>query len=638
MKKLLVANRSEIALRIFHTAQRMGLATVAVYSAADAASLHVKAADQAICIGPGPSAESYLAIDKVIAAARTSGADAIHPGYGFLAENAEFADAVLAAGLTWVGPTPASMRAMGNKAGAKRLLVDKGVPMLPGYSGTDQSDATLFAEATKIGTPLMIKAAAGGGGRGMRLVIDLADFAAQLTRARSEALAGFGSDEMILERALLNPKHVEVQVFGDAFGHIIHLGERDCSVQRRNQKIIEEAPSPALNDSQRQAVYTAALNAARAVNYEGAGTMEFLLEGDYFYFMEMNTRLQVEHPVTEALTGLDLVELQLRVARKEPLDKALHGMVAEEGHLARLLAGQPFVKPGHAIEVRLCAEDPTRDFMPQAGEVTHWHAPAHTRVETALHDGAVIPPFYDSMIAKLITHASSRDDARAQLARALEETVVTGIPTNQAFLATLLRDEVFAAGAATTKLIESSYADPASRAAPATPEVLQAAARALADVGAARHPAEWRHWSNVADREAVFSLKEKKAEEVHLVRFSSHSPVARGYRTFVHNHQVTVQHGAASWCFVDVTNAPPVKKSNALKEGRLTAPMNGKLAYIAAPGLVKANTPLAVVEAMKMEHPLVLPADVTVTIAHVVQGTQVAPMQLLVEFKPVEAV
>ena len=637
MNKLLVANRSEIALRIFRTAQRMGLATVAVYSEADAQALHVAAADEAVCIGPGPSAESYLCINKVIAAAKTVGSDAIHPGYGFLAENADFADAVLLAGLTWVGPTPASMRAMGNKAGAKRLLANQGVPMLPGYSGTDQSDATLQAEATRIGMPLMIKAAAGGGGRGMRLVTNFGEFTLQLARARSEALASFGSDEMILERALLNPKHVEVQVFGDAFGHIIHLGERDCSVQRRNQKIIEEAPSPALNDTQRQAIYAAALNAARAVRYEGAGTMEFLLEGEHFYFMEMNTRLQVEHPVTEALTGLDLVELQLRVARREPLEAALRGAVAEESHLARLLGGQPFVKPGHAIEVRLCAEDPAKDFMPQAGTVTHWHAPAHARVETALHDGAIIAPFYDSMIAKLITHASSRDDARAQLARALEDTVVTGIATNQAFLATLLRDEVFATGTATTKLIETRYADAATRSSLVTPEVLQAAARALADAGAARHPPEWRHWSNIADPETVFSLKQLHAEEVHLVRFSSHSPAVNGMRTFVSAPQVTVQRGAASWCLVDVTNAPPAKKNNALKEGRLTAPMNGKLAFIAAPGLVKANTPLAVVEAMKMEHPLVLPADVMVTLAHVAVGTQVAPLQLLIEFKPVEA-
>ena len=625
----------------------MGIHTVAVYSDADAQAMHVRAADQAVRIGAGPSADSYLNIANVLAAAQASGADAIHPGYGFLAENAEFADAVLAAGLIWVGPTPESMRAMGNKAGAKRLLADKDVPLLPGYSGLDQTDDVLATEAQRIGAPLMIKAAAGGGGRGMRLVTDLADFAAQLARARSEALASFGSEEMILERALLNPKHVEVQVFGDTFGHIIHLGERDCSVQRRNQKVIEEAPSPSITTAQRAQVYEAALNAARAVQYQGAGTMEFLFEAGQCYFMEMNTRLQVEHPITEALTGLDLVELQLRVARREPLEAALRAMVPQEAHLASLLGGQPFVNAAHSIEVRLCAEDPLRDFMPQAGTVAHWSVPDTIRVETAMHSGAVVPPFYDSMIAKLIVTAPTREAARAQLASALEATQVHGLATNREFLVTLLRDATFAAGEATTKLIEARYAEPTSRGSLPSAEVAHIAARALAQYAARAVPREWQHWSNIADREYVFKLQAlfqaegTASQEPSLVRLSpvlAQTPISKEWQVHVGPHpdgaRVYVQRGAASWGYVDVSHAPPVKKNNALKEGRLSAPMNGKIAYVAPLGIVAANTPLVVIEAMKMEHPLVLPADVQLTVAHVAAGVQVAPGQLLVEFTP----
>src|SRR5262245_39714191 len=367
--KILVANRGEIALRIMRTAKRLGYGTVAVYSDADRDALHVREADQAVRIGEALPAQSYLRIDAIIEVAKASGASAVHPGYGFLAENEEFAQACRDAGLVFIGPSPDAIKAMGNKAGAKEIMRKAGVPVVPGYQGADQSDVAMLAEANKIGFPVMIKAVAGGGGRGMRLVADAAAFPDALRSARSEAKAAFGDGAVILERAIQNPRHIEIQVFGDRYGNAIHLGERDCSVQRRHQKRIEEAPSPAVSHRLRQRMGDVAVAAVRALRYEGAGTLEFLLDdGGEFYFMEMNTRLQVEHPVTEAITGLDLVELQLRVAGGEPL-----GLVQEEIKFA-----------GHAIEIRLCAEDAAHDFMPQSGIMARWQVPDGARVEHAL--------------------------------------------------------------------------------------------------------------------------------------------------------------------------------------------------------------------------------------------------------------
>jgi geranyl-CoA carboxylase alpha subunit len=421
-KSLLVANRGEIAVRVMRTAKRMGLRTIAVYSDADRDAPHVRAADAAFHIGGSSPRESYLNIQSVLGAE----GEAVHPGYGFLSENAEFAEAVQKAGRTWIGPPPGAIRAMGDKANAKAIAAMAGVPVLPTYDKDPEF-------------PLMIKALAGGGGRGMRLVLAKADLEASLKTAQSEAQHAFGDSRVLLEKALLDPRHVEVQVFADSHGSCIHLGERDCSVQRRHQKLVEESPSPAVDAKLRAAMGAAAIAAARAVGYVGAGTVEFLLEDGKFWFMEMNTRLQVEHPVTEAITGLDLVEWQLRVAAGEALP-----------------ATQEQVRfSGHAIEVRLCAEDPEQDFLPRAGTLAQWSPSAAVRVDHALESGMEIPPFYDSMIAKLIAHAPTRDAARAKLAAALDETVAVGVPTNKDFLASVLRDRRFAIGEATTGFLSS---------------------------------------------------------------------------------------------------------------------------------------------------------------------------------------
>jgi geranyl-CoA carboxylase alpha subunit len=439
--KILVANRGEIALRVVRSAHALGYRTVAVYSEADAGAPHVRAADQAVAIGPAAPAQSYLDIGALIRAARASGADAVHPGYGFLAENADFAAACAEAGLVFIGPPAEAIRAMGDKARAKRLMAAAGVPCIPGFDSDDPADQApqrLAQEAARIGFPLMIKASAGGGGRGMRRVERAEDFAAALQRAQSEALGAFGDATVILERALDGARHVEVQVFADRHGQVVHLGERDCSVQRRHQKLVEEAPSPAVDAALRERMGACAVAAARAIGYEGAGTLEFLLDAQGgFHFMEMNTRLQVEHPVTEALTGLDLVEWQLRVAAGEPLPLA-----------------QPQIRfAGHAIEVRLCAEDAPAGFVPRSGLLRRWQPPPGLRVEHALHSGAAVPPHYDSMVAKFVAHGATREDARRRLLRGLRETVALGVTTNQAFLARCLEHPVFAAGAATTAFV-----------------------------------------------------------------------------------------------------------------------------------------------------------------------------------------
>jgi geranyl-CoA carboxylase alpha subunit len=434
---VLVANRGEIALRVLRTVRRMGYGSVAVYSEADRGSPHVQAADRAVCIGPAAPAQSYLNIDAIIAAARLAGADAIHPGYGFLSENDAFADAVDAAGLVFIGPSGDNIRAMGNKAGAKRLMQAAGMPCIPGYEGPNdsegQSDDTFVREAERIGFPIMCKAAAGGGGRGMRLVQQASDLPAALASARSEARTAFGSAELILERAVRTPRHVEIQLLADSHGHVVHLGERDCSVQRRHQKVIEEAPSPAVDAALRQRMGEAAVHSARTLGYIGAGTMEFLLDAEgNFYFMEMNTRLQVEHAVTEAITGLDLVEWQLRVAAGEAL----------------AFAQQDIQLDGHAIEVRLTAEDVPAGFLPQTGPVLRWRPPvAHdVRIDSALIEGGEVSPHYDSMVAKLVAHGRDREEARRKLLSAVRHCVLLGLPSNQVFLADCLSDAVFVEG------------------------------------------------------------------------------------------------------------------------------------------------------------------------------------------------
>ncbi len=443
---ILIANRGEIACRVIDTARRLGLRTVAVYSDADRDARHVKLADDAVHIGGSAPADSYLRGDAIIAAAQQAGAQAIHPGYGFLSENEAFAAAVGAAGLAFIGAPASAIAAMGNKAAAKRLMIAAGVPCVPGYEGEDQSDAALTEAAAKIGFPLMIKAAAGGGGRGMRIVHGADDLAAGLQLARSEAENAFGSGELILEKAVIAPRHVEVQVFADDHGTTLHLGERDCSVQRRHQKVLEEAPCPVMTPELRKEMTDAAIAAARAVDYRGAGTVEFLLDASgAFYFLEMNTRLQVEHPVTEAITGLDLVELQIIVAQGLPLP----------------LAQADVRLDGHAIEARLYAEDPGADFAPATGPIALWQAPdgEGMRTDTGIETGGEVSPFYDSMLAKVIGIGPSRDVARRRLVAGLKETALLGLTTNRGFLIDALNQPGFADGSATTAFIAETYPD-----------------------------------------------------------------------------------------------------------------------------------------------------------------------------------
>lgn len=445
---ILVANRGEVALRIMRSAHKLGVPTVAIYTDTERDALHVRAAHKAVRIASDRYPSAYLDQEAILAACKLAGACAVHPGYGFLAENAEFAQRVNEAGLRWIGPTASSMRAMGDKAHAKQNLLKLGVPILPGYHDEQQDEPTLLAEGARIGFPLMIKAAAGGGGRGMRLVKELADLRQQLASARSEAEKAFGDGRLVLERALIAPRHIEVQILADHHGKVLHLGERDCSVQRRHQKLIEEAPSPAVSVELRERLGRAAVSIARACDYQGLGTVEFLLDqhGE-FWFIEMNTRLQVEHGVTEAITDLDLVEWQLRVASGEPL------LFSQQDIDQRLRTG------GHAIEVRLCAEDADNDFLPQSGPVLVWQGPSSLRCDHGLERGAQVSTNFDSMLAKLIAHGSSREQARVRLQTGLSETVLLGVANNLDFLHHCIVQHEFIDGAATTAFLDTTIKD-----------------------------------------------------------------------------------------------------------------------------------------------------------------------------------
>jgi len=582
-KTLLVANRGEIALRVMRTAKRMGLRTIAVYSDADRDAPHVRAADAAVHIGGSSPKDSYLNIKAVLQAE----GDAVHPGYGFLSENPDFAEAVQQSGRVWIGPPPSAIRSMGDKANAKAVAARAGVPVLPTYGKNPEF-------------PLMIKALAGGGGRGIRIVLAEKDLPEVLKTAQSEAQHSFGDSRVLLEKALLNPRHVEVQIFADALGNCIHLGERDCSVQRRHQKLIEESPSPAVNANLRAAMGEAAIKAAKAVGYVGAGTVEFLLEDGKFWFMEMNTRLQVEHPVTEALTGHDLVEWQLRVAAGEPLP-----------------VRQEDVKfSGHAIEVRLCAEDPAKDFLPQGGRLVLWQPSTAVRVDHALESGSEIPPYYDSMIAKLIAHAPSRDAARERLASALDETVALGIPTNKAFLAAVLRDEDFGSGKATTGFL-SERRFPERK--PEESDLILAANLLAGDYG------EWTGWSN----SAAHSARMRFLGEVRDFK------IGRLAEPPVHVVDGDTVH-YAGFSLRNTLYDPPERKDVDALAGRLVAPMNGRVVSVPAKAgtTVAKGKPLVVLEAMKMEHGLNLNFDSRIKSVHVAAGAQVSPGKLLVEFEP----
>jgi geranyl-CoA carboxylase alpha subunit len=634
--KVLIANRGEIARRIMRTARRMGLHTVAVYSDADRDAPHVREADTAVRIGAASPRESYLSIAAIIEAAQQSGANAVHPGYGFLAESADFAQEVIDAGLTWVGPPPAVIRRMGDKAGAKRIARDAGVPTIPGYDGADQSDTALAKAAREIGFPVMVKAAAGGGGRGMRFVRSVEDLGGALAAARSEAQHAFGDGRLLLERAIAGARHVEVQVFADQHGNIVHLGERDCSVQRRHQKLIEESPSPAVDAALREKLGGAAVALARAVNYIGAGTMEFLLEADAFYFMEMNTRLQVEHPVSEAITGADLVEWQLRVARGERFTRA-----------------QSDIRfAGHAIEARLCAEDPAQNFLPQAGRMALWIPAGGVRTDHAAESGMDISPHYDSMIAKVIVRGATRDEARERLARALDDTVALGVATNKAFLARVLRDGEFATRGATTDFLNRRFAG----AEPPAPDA-ETLAIAAALLAAGAGFGEWNSWSNnparimrarfgdtdVALRRSDDAWHAQVGDtEVMLRGLSITPPYARVTlngvsRTvaFAVDDRVHLSHDGQSHSLQNTVHAP-ARRTAAAADGRLLAPMNGRVVAVSAIAgdTAEAGRALVVLEAMKMEHALSVPAPARVKAVHVAPGAQVSPGQLLIELEP----
>ena len=653
--KILIANRGEIACRVMRTAKELGYRTVAVYSVADAGARHVQVADEAVCIGPAQVNQSYLLIDAIIAAAKKTGADAIHPGYGFLSENADFARACEAAGIVFIGPTVEAIHLMGSKRLSKIAMLEAGVPCIPGYEGAAQDEDTLIREAGRIGYPLMIKASAGGGGRGMRLVHEASELAEQIRTARSEAQNAFGSGELILERAVIKPRHVEIQVFGDQLGNIVYLGERDCSVQRRHQKVVEEAPCPVMTPTLRQAMGEAAVKAAASVNYVGAGTVEFLLDqSGEFFFLEMNTRLQVEHPVTELITGQDLVAWQIRAAAGQPLP-----LKQDEIRLT-----------GHAMEVRLYAEDAAHNFLPQTGQVLRWEPELldGVRIDHGLVEGQEISPFYDPMLAKIIAYGATRDDARRKLVRAVEECVLLGVNGNQRFLANLLANPEFASGNATTAFIAEHFnADPSLTAqAPAASELAIAAALLYQQSANARaHQRELAGWRSAGSAPWQFTLKH--GEQKHRVNLEVQVAGSQpSLLATVGDTQVSLtllasdgrwltleldgirrriayqQQGEQLWLYghygnlelLDVTHEP-AGGQNAASSGAVKAPMDGAIVdvLVSEGERVSKGQLLVVLEAMKMEHPMKAGVDGTVRRIGISKGDQVKNRQLLVEIE-----
>ena len=618
-KSVLVANRGEIACRVFRTARRMGLRTIAVYSEADAKALHVREADEAVLIGPAPARDSYLDAAKVLAAAKATGAEAIHPGYGFLSENADFAEAVMAAGLVWIGPPPAAIRAMGLKDAAKSLMIEAGVPVTPGYLGEDQSPERLQKEADAIGYPVLIKAVAGGGGKGMKKVERAEDFADGLASAQREGQSSFGDPRVLIEKYITRPRHIEVQVFGDKHGTVVHLHERDCSLQRRHQKVIEEAPAPGMDAATRKAVTDAAVRAARAVNYEGAGTIEFIadasdgLKPDRIWFMEMNTRLQVEHPVTEAITGVDLVEWQLRVAAGEPIP----------------LKQADIPLNGWAMEARLYAEDPANGFLPSIGKLEHFVLPEGVRIDTGVEEGGEVSQFYDPMIAKLIVHAETREDAADMLAEAAGQVQVWPVRTNAAFVMKCLEHPRFVVGDVDTGFIAAE--ETALAAEPLSEMGIEDAAhylRHIVQTGPGDNAAS--PWDNVsgavgfrANAPARMSQSIVVDGEPHLARLldDDDHPMTRLLGLSA-NRVIAFENGSA----FDVSAfARGGAASGPAADGSLRAPMPGKIvATPAKPGdTVARGQPVVVLEAMKMEHALVAPFDGVVAEIAVAVGDQV---------------
>jgi geranyl-CoA carboxylase alpha subunit len=653
---LLIANRGEIALRIMRTARAEGYRTVAVYSDADCDALHAQTADIAVAIGGQTSAESYLDIQTILDAAKKSGATAVHPGYGFLAENAEFASACEENGLSFIGPSAEVIELMGNKRKAKEFVAAAGVPCIPGFQGA-QDDDTLIAEARRIGFPLMIKAAAGGGGRGMRLAHGDSELASQLRAARSESMSAFGSDELILEKALVNARHIEIQVFADHHGNCIHLGERDCSVQRRHQKVVEECPSPAVDTQLRERMGQAAVDAARACGYLGAGTVEFLLcPNGEFYFLEMNTRLQVEHPVTEMVTGFDLVTWQLAVARGEALPASQ----------------QQITQHGHAIEVRLYAEDPEQQFLPQAGKVLHWKTPKGQgiRIDHALKSGCEITPFYDPMLGKLIAWGQNREEARRKLTQSLSQLEFIGPKNNIHFLQKILAESQFIAGDADTSFLDQNSTLTSAESVPA---VIAAQAALLNHLHQANPQdrrsgrSDWRSGDNSVPINYRLEISGQTLNCELLVLVDHSYQISVGDQQFliqwVHFEKSQKESGLYSaellldgvsqkrlflanqsnlhllldgrqFHFVDITHAP-AKSSLNEGSGRITAPMDGCLVQVLVEPnqRVQRGDTIALMEAMKMEHALRADRDGTVIKLGACEGDQVRGGQLLVQIE-----
>jgi 3-methylcrotonyl-CoA carboxylase alpha subunit len=609
---LLIANRGEIACRIIRTARAMGIRTVAIYSDADANALHVRQADEAVHIGPSPARESYLVAEKILAAARATGAEAIHPGYGFLSENADFAESVRDAGLIWVGPHPDSIRAMGLKDAAKARMIAAGVPVTPGYLGADQSPERLAAEAAAIGYPVLIKAVAGGGGKGMRRVDAPADFTADLASCRREAASSFGDDRVLIEKYILSPRHIEVQVFGDSHGNVVHFFERDCSLQRRHQKVIEEAPAPGMGAATREAICAAAVKAAKAVDYVGAGTIEFIadasegLRADRIWFMEMNTRLQVEHPVTEEITGVDLVEWQLRVASGEPLPKRQEELAIS----------------GWAMEARLYAENPATGFLPSTGPLEHLLLPDFARIETGVEEGGAVSPFYDPMIAKIIVHEASRLAAIEELWEAVTDVEVWPVRTNAGFLARICLDKDFRSGAIDTGLIERRGDALAVPPAPQEEHLREAAAALTA------RPATGAWESAVGLRLNAPPRAEARivddAGNVHVVAellADDGEPQDEVVSFFLgegRSYRLYQPRGGDS--------------SGTAADGAILSPMPGRILAVdvAAGDAVTKGQKLVTLEAMKMEHSLVAPFDGIVAALDAIAGAQVSEGTLLV--------
>ena len=660
--KILIANRGEIACRVIKTARRMGIKTVAVYSEADANARHVRMADEAVLIGPAAVKESYLVIDKIIGAARQTGAQAIHPGYGFLSENEDFCHACDEAGIVFIGPPVAAIHAMGSKSEAKKIMGAAGVPLTPGYHGDDQDPELLKREADDIGYPVLIKAAAGGGGKGMRLVEKSEDFLDLLGSCKREAISSFGDQHVLIEKYLTRPRHIEIQVFGDTQGNCVYLFERDCSVQRRHQKVLEEAPAPGMTPERRAAMGQAAVDAAKAVGYVGAGTVEFIANQDgTFYFMEMNTRLQVEHPVTEMITGLDLVEWQLRVASGEPLP----------------LAQEQLQIRGHALEARIYAEDPDKGFLPSTGKLLHLSPPAenlHVRVDTGVEEGDEISPHYDPMIAKLIVWDQNRDRALARMLQALAEYRVAGVSNNISFLSRLTACPAFSGADLDTGLIEreKAYLFPEAKATPI--EVWQVAALAEllreANRGAAKarrdedplspwHARDGWRLNASAKRDLIFRLGEEQQTvnvayraDGYTLTVNGKSVEARGElndrgllrveldgmrmdaTVVAANEKRHVFFHGRAW---QLSNVDPLHYSGegGGAEGGLLAPMPGKVISLIAPvgAAVEKGAPLLILEAMKMEHTINAPAAGTVKAFRFVVGDQVGDGDELVEFE-----